>query len=74
MASSAGTNEDRQARQRKPSTSAPITDFQGPVGPAGISRPKVCFEGEKVLIEKGGEQYSRWVPGTLEEYELTILV
>jgi len=27
-------------RERKPSTSAPITDFQGPVGPAGISRPK----------------------------------
>ncbi|EME47100.1 glycosyltransferase family 35 protein [Dothistroma septosporum NZE10] len=36
----ATTSEDRQARQRKPSTSAPITDFQGPVGPAGISRPK----------------------------------
>lgn len=27
-------------RERKPSSSAPITDFQGPVGPSGISRPK----------------------------------
>ena len=27
-------------RQRKPSTSAPITDLKGPVGPEGISRPK----------------------------------
>lgn len=28
------------ARERRPSTNAPITDLQGPVGPAGISRPK----------------------------------
>lgn len=27
-------------RERKPSTSAPIGDFQEPVGPPGISRPK----------------------------------
>ena len=27
-------------RERRPSTSAPISDLQGPVGPAGISRPK----------------------------------
>ena len=27
-------------RQRKPSTSAPISDLNGPVGPEGISRPK----------------------------------
>ncbi|KAF2860447.1 glycosyltransferase family 35 protein [Piedraia hortae CBS 480.64] len=27
-------------RERRPSTSAPITDFQGPIGPSGISRPK----------------------------------
>ena len=27
-------------RERKPSTSAPITDFQEPVGPPGITRPK----------------------------------
>ena len=27
-------------RQRKPSTSAPITDFQEPVKPPGITRPK----------------------------------
>ena len=29
-----------QTRERKPSTSAPISDIQGPVGPEGISRPK----------------------------------
>lgn len=33
-------NGVKEPRQRKPSSSAPITDFQGPVGPAGISRPK----------------------------------
>lgn len=33
MASSTG-------RERRPSTSAPITDLQGPVGPAQMSRPK----------------------------------
>lgn len=27
-------------RERRPSTGAPIVDIQGPVGPAGISRPK----------------------------------
>lgn len=27
-------------RERRPSTSAPIVDIQGAVGPAGISRPK----------------------------------
>lgn len=27
-------------RQRRPSTSAPIVDIQGNVGPAGVSRPK----------------------------------
>ena len=38
MASS--TTTTATPRERKPSTSAPITDFQGPVGPEGISRPK----------------------------------
>lgn len=28
------------SRERRPSTSAPISDLQGPVGPAGVSRPK----------------------------------
>jgi len=28
------------SRERRPSTSAPISDLQGPIGPAGISRPK----------------------------------
>lgn len=27
-------------RERRPSTSAPIVDIQGAVGPAGITRPK----------------------------------
>ncbi|KAK4971912.1 hypothetical protein LTR28_012840, partial [Elasticomyces elasticus] len=27
-------------RERKPSTSAPISDLQGPIGPAGVTRPK----------------------------------
>lgn len=27
-------------RERRPSTSAPISDLQGPVGPASMSRPK----------------------------------
>lgn len=27
-------------RERRPSTSAPISDLQGPVGPAGMARPK----------------------------------
>lgn len=27
-------------RERRPSTSAPIVDIQGAVGPTGISRPK----------------------------------
>lgn len=39
MATTAAPSE-KTARERKPSTSAPITDFQGPIGPAGISRPK----------------------------------
>ena len=29
-----------QTRERTLSTSTPITDLQGPVGPEGISRPK----------------------------------
>lgn len=29
-----------KTRERRPSTNAPITDLQGPVGPEGISRPK----------------------------------
>lgn len=29
-----------RTRERRPSSSAPITDLQGPVGPEGISRPK----------------------------------
>ena len=33
-------NKTAERRERKPSTSAPITDFQEPVGPRGISRPK----------------------------------
>ncbi|GAB7349013.1 hypothetical protein MBLNU459_g7986t1 [Dothideomycetes sp. NU459] len=28
------------SRQRRPSTSAPIDELQGPIGPAGITRPK----------------------------------
>jgi starch phosphorylase len=27
-------------RQRRPSSSAPVSDLQGPIGPAGVSRPK----------------------------------
>lgn len=27
-------------RQRRPSTSAPVAEIQGPIGPPGISRPK----------------------------------
>ena len=27
-------------RERRPSTGAPLTDLQGPIGPTGISRPK----------------------------------
>lgn len=27
-------------RERRPSTSAPITDLKGPVGPPGFTRPK----------------------------------
>ena len=34
------TAPPKTARERKPSSSAPITDFQEPVGPPGISRPK----------------------------------
>jgi starch phosphorylase len=32
--------EDLPARQRRPSSGAPLVDIQGAVGPAGISRPK----------------------------------
>jgi len=28
------------ARQRRPSTGAPITDLKGPIGPSGVTRPK----------------------------------
>lgn len=28
------------ARERKPSTSAPISDLKGPIGPEGVTRPK----------------------------------
>lgn len=34
------TTERMPTRERRPSTSAPIVDIQGSVGPAGISRPK----------------------------------
>jgi glycogen phosphorylase len=34
------TTEKLPSRERRPSTSAPIVDIQGAVGPAGISRPK----------------------------------
>lgn len=34
------TEQALPSRQRRPSTSAPIVDIQGLVGPAGISRPK----------------------------------
>ncbi|KYK59526.1 glycogen phosphorylase [Drechmeria coniospora] len=36
------TNEQQRlpTRERRPSTSAPVVDIQGSVGPAGISRPK----------------------------------
>jgi hypothetical protein len=27
-------------RERRPSTGAPISELQGPVGPAGVTRPK----------------------------------
>lgn len=27
-------------RQRRPSTTAPVADLQGPIGPPGMSRPK----------------------------------
>lgn len=27
-------------RERRPSTSAPLSDFKGPVGPEGFTRPK----------------------------------
>ncbi|KXH61189.1 glycogen/starch/alpha-glucan phosphorylase [Colletotrichum salicis] len=37
---SAATEERLPVRERRPSTSAPIVDIQGSVGPAGISRPK----------------------------------
>lgn len=36
----ASAQEPMPIRQRRPSTSAPIVDIQGAVGPAGISRPK----------------------------------
>jgi starch phosphorylase len=40
MASSSSTITERNAiRERKPSTSAPITELQGPVGP-DFTRPK----------------------------------
>jgi starch phosphorylase len=28
------------ARERRPSTGAPLTDLKGPIGPEGITRPK----------------------------------
>ncbi|KAK0645485.1 glycosyl transferase [Cercophora newfieldiana] len=34
------TEQSLPRRERRPSTSAPIVDIQGSVGPAGISRPK----------------------------------
>lgn len=34
------TEERVPMRERRPSTSAPIVDIVGSVGPAGISRPK----------------------------------
>ncbi|OHE98834.1 glycogen phosphorylase [Colletotrichum orchidophilum] len=37
---SGATEERLPVRERRPSTSAPIVDIQGSVGPAGISRPK----------------------------------
>jgi glycogen phosphorylase len=36
----ASNNSSTTPRERRPSTSAPITDFQGPIGPEGITRPK----------------------------------
>lgn len=27
-------------RQRRPSTNAPVAELQGPIGPAGMTRPK----------------------------------
>lgn len=27
-------------RERRPSTGAPISELQGPIGPAGVTRPK----------------------------------
>lgn len=34
------TTEHVPLRERRPSSSAPIVDIQGAVGPAGITRPK----------------------------------
>jgi hypothetical protein len=36
----ATTNTAKPPRERRPSTSAPISDLQGPVGPANFTRPK----------------------------------
>ena len=37
---SGSDSESRPRRERRPSTSAPISDLTGPVGPPGLSRPK----------------------------------
>ncbi|KAJ4354252.1 Non-essential glycogen phosphorylase [Didymosphaeria variabile] len=36
----ATTTNSAQPRERRPSTSAPLSDFKGPVGPEGFTRPK----------------------------------
>jgi hypothetical protein len=38
--STAAMSNTAVPRERRPSTSAPISDLQGPVGPAGMARPK----------------------------------
>ena len=50
-------------RERKPSTSAPITDFQGPVGPHGITRPK-----HKRTVTGFGPQEIKAVEASIPEH------
>ena len=40
MPESGSDTESRPRRERRPSTSAPISDLAGPIGPPGLSRPK----------------------------------
>ncbi len=45
-------------RERRPSTGAPVSHLQGPIGPAGISRPKhkrtfTGFGAQEIKIVEG---------------------